>query len=91
MNALFLHADSGAVVDRDGRPEAAAGVRVRGTVFALIPEYSQAKVRTSNGDQLSITRRTAGVPFEQLSDGQDVELTISADAFPRVLSVSIVA
>lgn len=64
--------------------------RVDTVVFALIPEFEQAKVRDSEGHVYALTRKTRGVDVGALHEGQRVVCTVTRK-LPRVLSAEAVA
>jgi hypothetical protein len=60
------------------------------TVVALIPEFHQASVRSPDGHLYAITKRTAGVEYQTLHEGQEVRCTITR-RLPRVLAAELIA
>ena len=57
---------------------------IQAIVLVVIPQYHQAKIQTADGRQFSITRRTAGVHFVSLREGQRLMCTVTR-RLPRVL------
>lgn len=62
---------------------------VEATVFALIPEFNQVRVESSDGRQYAITAKTAGVDFDELHLGQRLQLAV--DDRGRVLRAALIA
>lgn len=80
------------LIDRKTGKQGAFAPEVRDvevTVFAVIPEYHQAKVETKDGRQYAITRHTKGVQPETLREGQHLMCTVTL-TLPRVLSARVV-
>lgn len=61
---------------------------VQATVFALIPEFNQVRVESSDGRQYAITAKTVGVDFDELQVGQRLQLTV--DDRGRVLHAALI-
>lgn len=59
------------------------------TIYALIPEFRQARARDAAGYQYAITSRTEGIELESLREGQSLICTVTIK-WPRVLRASIV-
>lgn len=57
---------------------------VEGTVLVVILEFHQAQLRTSDGHMFAITRRTVGLDYAELRDGDRVRCEVTR-ALPRVL------
>lgn len=57
------------------------------TVFALIREFNQVRVESSDGRQYAITAKTLGVDFDKLQVGQSLRLTV--DQRGRVLHAAL--
>ena len=65
-------------------------VTVETTVFALVPEYRQVKVRAQDGRQYALTEQTEGVKLEQLHEGQRVRCVVTR-SMPRVVTAEAFA
>ena len=59
-------------------------------VVALLPEYHQVRVQDDAGRLYAITRKTAGIALDTLSEGQRVACTVT-HRLPRVLSAVVLA
>lgn len=57
---------------------------VRAEVIAVIPEYEQACCETDLGHRYSITRNNAGLSWNDVKEGDLVELDVTV-RFPRIL------
>ena len=62
---------------------------VEATVYALIPEYHQVRVRDSEGRSYALTRKTRGVDLSSLREGQRVVCTVTVH-LPRVVSATAI-
>jgi hypothetical protein len=76
--------------DESGALRAGQTRTVDTVVFALIPEFEQAKVRDSEGHVYALTRETRGVDVGALHEGQRVVCTVTRK-LPRVLSAEAIA
>ena len=66
--------------------EAEAGARtVEATVFAVLSDFRQVRVKTADGYQYAITENTPGVNWAGLYEGQRLECTVTTTLLPRVL------
>jgi hypothetical protein len=97
MAGRLLHSQAGSRVQasaaRDGDSRAADGEdfrQVEATVFALIPEYHQVKVRARDGHVYSLTERTRGVRLDALREGQRLACKVTR-RLPRVVSAEVLA
>lgn len=63
---------------------------IQATVFAVIPEYHQVLVKSSDGHHYAITGRTPGVDWTTLYEGQRLECVVTT-VLPRVLAARILA
>lgn len=60
---------------------------VDATVYALIPEFHQVRVRDSKGRSYVLTRKTRGIDLTSLREGQRVVCTVTVH-LPRVVSAT---
>jgi hypothetical protein len=66
--------------------EAEAGARtVKATVFAVLSDFRQVRVKTADGYQYAITENTPGVDWAGLHEGQRLECTVTTSLLPTVL------
>jgi hypothetical protein len=66
--------------------EAEAGARtVEATVFAVLLDFRQVRVKTVAGYQYAITEKTPGVDWQELREGQRVVCTVTTSLLPMVL------
>jgi len=63
---------------------------IEATVFAVIPEYHQVCVKSSDGYHYAITKQTPGIDWTILREGQRLECIVTT-ALPRVLAAHILA
>jgi hypothetical protein len=71
-------------------PKYPGGTRqVEARVVALVPEYHQAHLRSSDGYLYSLTEQTPGIDLRNLHEGQVLRCTVTVRA-PRVLSAHLV-
>ena len=57
-------------------------------VTAIIPEYQQARVETTDGTHYALTRTTEGVNYADLIVGQKLDCTVTTIQ-PRVVRASL--
>ncbi len=61
------------------------------TVVALvtvsIPDFHQTRVEADDGHQYAVVRQTAGIPWDQLQEGQRVRCLVTVERFPRCVEV----
>lgn len=61
------------------------------TVIARVavstPDFHQTRVVAEDGHQYAVVKRTAGVPWDQLQEGQRIICLVTTDEFPRCLEV----
>jgi hypothetical protein len=60
---------------------------VAATVAASFPDFHQTRIAGDDGHLYAVVRRTAGVPWDQLQEGQRVRCVVTTDRFPRCLAV----
>ena len=66
--------------------EAEAGARtVEATVFAVLLDFRQVRVKTADGYQYAIAENTPGVDWQELREGQRVVCTVTTSLLPMVL------
>jgi len=66
--------------------EAEAGARtVEATVFAVLSDFRQVRVKTANGYQYAITENTPAVDWAGLHEGQRIVCTVTTSLLPTVL------
>jgi hypothetical protein len=58
---------------------------VEATVFAILPDFRQVRVKTADGHQYAITENTPGVDWAGLHEGQRIVCTVSTSLLPKVL------
>jgi hypothetical protein len=58
-------------------------------VVAILPEYHQAQLRSTDGFLYALTERTPGVRLSSLREGQRIRCTVTL-RLPRVLRAQIV-
>ena len=63
---------------------------IEATVFAVIPEYHQVLVQSSDGHHYAITANTPGIDWTTLHEGQRVECVVTT-VLPRVLAAHVLA
>lgn len=59
---------------------------VQATVFAVLPDFGQVRVKTADGHQYVITEKTPGIDWRTLSEGQRIECTVTTFLLPVVLN-----
>ena len=70
--------------------EAEAGARtVKATVFAVLSDFRQVRVKTADGYQYAITENTPGVDWSTLKKGQRVVCTVTTSLLPMVLEARV--
>lgn len=70
--------------------EAEAGARiVEATVFAVLLDFRQVRVKTVAGYQYAITEKTPGVDWQELREGQRVVCTVTTSLLPMVLEARV--
>lgn len=62
---------------------------VDATVYALIPEFHQVRVRDSEGRSYALTRKTRGIDLSALREGQRVVCAVTVH-LPRVVSATAI-
>jgi hypothetical protein len=62
---------------------------VTATVFAVLPEFKQVRLRAADGFQYAITDQTPGIDWNTLCEGQQVECFVTTDALPRVIRAAL--
>ena len=55
------------------------------TVFAVLSDFQQVRVRTEDGHQYAITAKTPGVDWQTLREGQRMMCTMTTSLLPMVL------
>lgn len=63
--------------------------KVTATVFAVLPEFKQARIESPDGWHYAITDKTPGINWGGLREGQQVECTVTTTDLPRVIDVRI--
>lgn len=63
--------------------------RITATVFAVLPEFQQARLESPDGWQYAITEKTLGVGWATLREGQQVECTVTTIDLPRVVEARL--
>lgn len=63
--------------------------KVTATVFAVLPEFQQARLESPDGWQYAITDKTPGVGWRTLREGQQVECTVTTKDLPRVVEAQL--
>jgi hypothetical protein len=58
---------------------------VEATVFAVLEEFQQVRVKTADGHQYAITEETLGVDWHELREGQRIVCSVTTTLLPRVL------
>jgi hypothetical protein len=58
---------------------------IRATVFAVVPEFKQVRLQSSDGHHYAITAKTPGIDWKSLREGQCVECIVTTTLLPRVL------
>jgi hypothetical protein len=72
--------------------EAEAGARtVKATVFAVLSDVRQVRVKTADGYQYAITENTPGVDWHELREGQHILCTVTTSQLPIVLEAHALA
>ena len=61
------------------------------TVFAVLDEFQQVRVRTADGHQYAITAKTPGVDWHTLREGQRIECMVTTSLLPIVLEAHALA
>jgi hypothetical protein len=56
-------------------------------VTVSIPDFHQTRIEAEDGHQYAVVRRTAGIPWDQLQEGQRVRCLVTTDSFPRCVEV----
>ena len=70
--------------------EAEAGAHtVKATVFAVLSDFRQVRVKTADGYQYAITENTPGVDWVGLHEGQRIECTVTTSLLPTVLHARV--
>ncbi len=60
---------------------------VAATVAASIPDFHQTRIAGDDGHLYAVVRRTAGVPWDQLREGQRVRCIVTTGSFPHCVEV----
>jgi len=63
--------------------------KVTATVFAVLPEFKQARIESPDSWHYAITDKTPGFDWQGLREGQQVECTVTTTDLPRVIEVRI--
>lgn len=60
---------------------------VAAMVTAKIVDFHQTRIQADDGHQYAVVRRTAGIPWDQLQEGQRVRCVVTTNSFPRCVEV----
>ncbi|MES2948177.1 MAG: hypothetical protein V4858_06485 [Pseudomonadota bacterium] len=61
---------------------------VLATVFIILADFKQVRVKTADGFQYAITEETSGVNWQSLHEGQRIECTVTTSLLPKVLKAT---
>jgi hypothetical protein len=78
------------VRDAEAPAVSAANMTIEGEVFEVLSGYGLAHVRTTRGTVVGLNRKTPGIAFDQLREGQRVRCEV-ASKFNRVLRAQLIA
>ena len=58
---------------------------VTATVFAVLPEFKQARLESPDGWHYAITDMTPGIDWQGVHEGQQIECTVTTTELPRIV------